>query len=122
MKAIKTITIVSLIVILSAVNANAWSKKDQGILIGASAALLIPPLLQLGKSTHGGYYEQKQVRHMQQPFRYVEPPRTTYIIQPQDYGFMHRKPKNHSFINKKDYGSETIIIERGDGSTIIIER
>jgi hypothetical protein len=122
MKAIKTVAVISLITVLSAVNANAWGKKEQGILIGAGAALLLPPLLQLGKSSHNQHYMSTQPAQYTQQIRYVEPRQTTYIIQPQKYDFTHRKSKNHNYINRKDYAGETIIIEHADGSRTIIEK
>jgi hypothetical protein len=120
MKAIKTVAIVSLITMLSAVNANAWGKKEQGILIGVGAALLLPTLL-AGKNTH---YSEQPVQYTQ-PIQYtqhIKPPQTTYIVKAPKYDFSHRKPKNHDYINRKDYGSKTIIIEHADGSRTIIER
>ncbi|MDR1461359.1 MAG: hypothetical protein LBI78_06930 [Campylobacteraceae bacterium] len=127
MKAIKTTVIISLAIMLSAVNANAWGKKEQGVLIGASAALLLPPLLQLGNNNRNHHYV-RPTRHVQQPVQYVQPiqyiqpQQTTYIIQPQKYDFPHRQHKNHNYINKKDYASERIIIEHSDGSKTIIEK
>ncbi|MDR0580235.1 MAG: hypothetical protein LBG21_06500 [Campylobacteraceae bacterium] len=120
MKVIKTAAIISLITMLSAVNANAWGKKEQGILIGVGAALLLPSLL-AGKNTH---YTQQPIQYIQpsQPVQYIKPPQTTHIVKAQKYNFPHHKPKNHSYVNRKDYGSETIIIEHADGSRTIIEK
>jgi hypothetical protein len=114
-------------IMLSSVNANAWGKKEQGILIGAGTALLLPQLLQLGN--HNNRYIQQPTQYMQQPIQYVQPvqyaqpQQTTYIIQqPQKDDFPHHRQKSHNYINKKDYANERIIIEHSDGSRTIIEK
>jgi hypothetical protein len=124
MKLIKTVAIVSLATMLSVINANAWSKKDQGILIGAGAALLLPPLLQLGENNRDRHYVQQPIQPVQyvQPVSYIEPRQTTYIIQPRKYDFSHHKQKSHNYINRKNHASEIIIIEHVDGSRTIIEK
>ncbi|MDR0407776.1 MAG: hypothetical protein LBH45_02490 [Campylobacteraceae bacterium] len=130
MRVIKTAAIVLLAIIFSAPNANAWGKKEQGILIGAGAALLLPQLL-YSENYHNRdsrYIQHQPARHTErpvkyvQPVEYVQPQQTTYIIQPQKYDFSHHKQKNHNYINKKDYGGERIIIEHPDGSRTVIEK
>ncbi|MDR3345667.1 MAG: hypothetical protein LBS73_00690 [Campylobacteraceae bacterium] len=124
MKAIKTIAIVSLIAMLGAVNAQAWGKKEQGILIGAGAALLLPPLLQA--ATTPRYSEP--VRYVEQPMRYtqrVEQPRVIYVdryIDRDERGFSHRTARGHNYINNQNQGGDRIIIEHADGTRTIIDR
>ncbi|MDR3178330.1 MAG: hypothetical protein LBT96_05045 [Campylobacteraceae bacterium] len=123
MKIVKTAAIVSLMVMLGAANANAWGKKEQGILIGVGATLLLPPLLQIGKNSYDRLYNQPY--YVQQPIRPVQhakPPQTTYIVQPQKYDFPHHRPKDHSYINRNGYAGETIIIEHADGSRTIVQK
>ncbi|MFV0480818.1 MAG: hypothetical protein ACK5LP_02415 [Campylobacteraceae bacterium] len=140
-KAIKTVAVVTVIAMLSVVNANAWGKKEQGVLIGASAALLLPALLNAGKSNNYAndrvvyrtqpqvQYVQPQVQYVQPQVQYVQPqvqyvqPQTQYVQQEIQYvqpTLPNRQVKKHTYINRPNPG-EMVIIEHSDGSRTVIE-
>jgi hypothetical protein len=120
MKAIKTIAAIALITTLAAANAQAWGKKEQGILIGAGAALMLPHLLNPNTYTY-----KEPVRYVEQPVQYVyqtryAEPKVIYV-EKDDGRFSHRRAKRHNYINNRGAGDK-VIIEHSDGSRTIVYR
>ena len=120
MKAIKTIAAIALITTLGAANAQAWGKKEQGILIGAGAALMLPHLLRSNAYTYN-----QPVRYVDQPVQYVyetrySEPKVIYVER-DDGRFSHRRAKHHKYINNRG-ANDKVIVEHSDGSRTIIYR
>ena len=84
MRVCKPIMAILLAGTLGVVNANAIGKREQGVLIGAGAMLLLPSLLQGARNLTGSNQPQQQsVVYMQpqQPMGYQPPPHPTVIYQ-----------------------------------------
>ncbi|MBN1838763.1 MAG: hypothetical protein JW802_01820 [Campylobacterales bacterium] len=80
MKIVK-ISLVSILLVLSgATNAHAWGDKEQGVLIGAGAVLMLPSLLEGAGNLFGGTPQRSYTttHYVEQP-RYIEQPRTTVV-------------------------------------------
>lgn len=133
MKAIKLILIVAIVSIFTIDNAFAWGKKEQGILIGAGAALLLPSLFSHSNGRYyndrnyynygdhnryyNGYYEP-EIRYVKPEVTYIEPPKSeTTVSNPT---MSHRQQKQHVYVNKIN-PSDTVVIEYSDGSKTIIQ-
>jgi len=146
MKIVKLFLTVAIVSMLMAVNANAWSKRDQGILIGAGAALLLPGLLNpsnyySGRNYYNGYYNsgyynnryyrdnyygnsyysEPAIQYVKPQVTYVEAPKseskTVVISNPT---MSHRQQKQHVYVNKVN-PDDTVVIEYSDGTKTIIQ-
>lgn len=130
MKIVKTFLTIIIISMLMVVNANAWGKKEQGILIGAGSALFLSSFLNSGSNDRGyyrGYYNDRSyynryyveptVQYVKPQITYVEQPKKVVISNP---GMSHRQQKDHIYINKIN-PSDTVVIEYSDGTKTIIQ-
>ncbi|MDR0468304.1 MAG: hypothetical protein LBG67_05580 [Campylobacteraceae bacterium] len=137
MKAVSKFLTVAIISMFMAVNANAWGHKEQGILIGAGAALLLPGLLNPSnvyynsRGYYGGNYNNRYYRdryYLEPQVQYVRP-QVTYVEAPKSEGKVvtisspapsHRQQKQHVHVNKIN-PNDTVVIEYSDGTKTIIE-
>ncbi|MDR1975930.1 MAG: hypothetical protein LBQ18_02930 [Campylobacteraceae bacterium] len=124
MKMFKTAAIISLLTMLCAVNASAWGKKEQGILIGAAAALTLPHLLNNHRYDSSGYYNNNF--RYSTDILYARPSAPTVVnkviyVEKNGNDPMHRRAKFHNYIHDQQQPTR-VIVEHADGTVTIIER
>lgn len=126
MRVCKPIMAILLAGTLGVVNANAIGKREQGVLIGAGAMLLLPSLLQGARNLTGSNQPQQQsVVYMQpqQPMGYQPPPQPTVIYQQpvqkevvREIIYVNQPPQQYGNGNYQQYNEpyrrKTIILER----------
>ena len=129
MRVYKPIMAILLAGTLGVVNANAIGKREQGVLIGAGAMLLLPSLLQGARNLTGSNNNQVQqpsVVYMQpqQPMGYQPPPPQTTVIYQQpvqkevvrEIIYVNQPPQQYGNGNYQQYNEpyrrKTIILER----------